>query len=240
MYNSCIYSTIKFGTITLPTKIHISKIKKETYYKLENYENFGVYDSSNQHLDLTSDFFYGKFRETLQAKRILSILYDFIDYENMDLADYFMVFPRDKHLFIELIMESDMVSFYELGTLYKQLLECINLIKVQFVKTVSKQYEVEKEYPKVAQKTDVESTKSYKKYKEHMKMNPAMGDLACYVDVFPNPIFPENVGIAVSEYSWRELELRKIYLKAKGGFDDFSEKVKGAIMDDLSPSDSNK
>jgi hypothetical protein len=69
------------------------------------------------------------------------------------------------------------------------------------------------------------------KYNEFYKYNYVMTSLQS-VSEYPMSIwFPENIGKAYTEWSWREQEIKRMYVTAKHMKDGFKDTVKAKAME---------
>lgn len=237
--NPVIYSELEFGSIIVPIKVHISKIMPKEYYIIERFEdNVGRFDTSADAFDKTSDFFYGKFKKVLQFKRLARIIHSFIDYESMKYANYLEWFPKEVDDFCDFVMDGGTETLATISDKYHQIVKIMEVVKTIFQSNAIKFLELDQEYPSkdVPSKDKVEKTKVYKRFKKYMTTPVTLGYSMSFMEYQGNTIFKENNGKTVEEYSWRELEFRRMFMKKKSSFENFNEKVRGAIMDEISPS----
>ncbi len=241
--NKNIYTYIQLGGIRLPLNVCISKIKESHSYELSPFENVCKYSFAEKCEDETDDsklFFYGKFKTYLQMKFIAETIYDFVDFESMDFVGYATkIISRDKKVFVENLVSSDIINIEEMVNAYQEILYYIAKVKSEWIEDMHKYFDIFYEYPtKDLPKSDFDYTKTniYKKHKENLSAPMCLIDSQILIED-NSVVFQENIGKATYDFSWREKEFKRLYLKKKTDFDNFSESAKSAMMDELRDSD---
>jgi hypothetical protein len=239
MYDAEVYSHVVLGGLKVPLHIHISKIQDTEKYSVPKYNNVIKFDFEKNLEDQTfdHDFFYGKFKELLQMRFILSKIYEFIDLDSINYLGYLDAFIdfTTKESFVDRIIQDENTDIYDLQKAYQELLYYITKVKEMFLNDAIEKLEALKEYPDIPTDNDPSKTNTHKKYKQHMSIGYEMISLQCLIEHSGEILFPENKDRAATEYSWREKELRRLYMKRKTEHDNFTEAVKSAIMDEMRP-----
>lgn len=235
--NQQIYSHIDLGGILIPLCVHIGKIKDSDFYEVPEMKTL-KFSYKERCLDTTeqANFFYGKFQEFGKMWHIAEVIWEFIDYTNIERFDYLtVILPKEKDDFARMIVYSDIISQENLINAYQELLYYISVVKNAFLDEVIKELEIDVPYPEVETDTssDHTKTKTYKKHKDKMSPSLNMINLKLVMRYEGEVLFPENIGRAAIDYSWREKEIRRLFEKKQTDFDNFIESVKSAIMDDL-------
>lgn len=169
-------------------------------------------------------------------KFISEVIYDFVDFENMDFVEYATkIISRDKNTFITNLVSSDIINIEDMVSAYQEILYYISKVKSEWIEDVHKYFDIFYEYPtKELPKSDFDYTKTkiYSKYKENLSTPICLIDSQILIED-NSVVFQENIGRATYEYSWREKEFKRLYLKKKTDFENFSESAKSAMMDEL-------
>ena len=242
-YNHEVYTHINLGGLIIPLHVHISKIRDAEDYELPKYNNLIKYNHAEKTEDRTeiSQFFYGKFRTEKQMLFICSIIHDFIDLESMEQFGYLTsIIPKDKKEFSRMIIEWDAIAIHDLSEVYQEILYYISKIKNDFTKEAIESIDLLKVYDEIPSKYDYTQTPSYKKYKGEMSLSFNMITLQSAFDHVGDVLFPENIGKAFTDYSWREKTLRRMYLKKKNDFDRFNESLQSKITDEMTEMSKDK
>lgn len=239
MYDAEIYSHVVLGGFRIPLHVHISKIQDTEKYAVPKYDNVIKYDFEDDVEDETSDhdFFYGKFRELLQMRFIIGKLYEFIDLDTISYLGYLenIMDFSSKDSFIDRILTDGNTDMQDLQKAYQELLYYITKVKNIFLQETVEKLDALKEYPKIPTENDPTKTKVHKANKEHMCIGYEMISLKTLIDYKGEVLFPENINRAATEYSWREKELLRLYMRRDTEHDNFTESVKSAIMDEMRP-----
>ncbi len=228
------YTSIELGGLLLPLKIDIANIKEVELYEIPLYkttviENNTISTSDNGF----PDFFYGKFREKLQICFILETIYDFIDIASMNKVGYLIkLFPNSKEQFVNNILESN-IQISAIQSIYSTILNLMELTKTQFLTNVIEILNIDKKYPEIKLKDDLSDSKTYKANKKHLELTYDFITMQSIIEYNPYPLFQENINKGSLNYSWREKELRRLYIKAKTDYDSFYELLKSKMTEEF-------
>lgn len=229
-YDIELHSDLKIG-LPIPIHIHISKVKPAPYYSIYKRRvckcdlKDGLVEPTSAH------FFYGTFERKLNAIKILKIIYEFIDFESIKAlkVPYLKIIGNTEEEFVEYGLET---SYDDVFLAYNELLFYIDKIRQEFSLVAIESLQLDEEYPEITSKVSQSKTATYRAYKDRMIMPYELIKLK--TALMESVLFKENYGKAVSEYSWRELELKKLYTTAENNYNSFIESVRGKIMDELS------
>jgi len=229
------YTSIELGGLVIPLKIDISKIREAETYMIPSYDTLdvkpdGIYSSENGF----PDFFYGKFRNELQICFILEKLHDFIDYDSMNKVKYLSKhFPKTKEHLIENILDSS-ISLTDIKEIYAKLQYTMEIVKNEFMNNVIEILEIsETKYPKIELKDSMNNSKTYKAHSHLLRLNTDFITLQSFIEYDATPLFSENIGKGAIDFSWREKELRRLYIKSKTEYDSFYELLKGKMTEEF-------
>lgn len=230
----CYHTTVDIG-IPLPLELHISKIMPATYYMPQQYNQI-KYDVVSNSLDKAYQYnsfsFHSKFKEHLQVTQILEIIYDFIDHKSISKTKCLKnIVPNSKDSFVEFILNNENIHPNTIKEIYSEILWYIEYIKNEFISKAIKILEIDKEYPEIHLKQDLSDDKLFKDNQEYLKPNVNKITLSTYIEYAGHIIFDENINRACNQYSWRETEIRRLYLKKKADEENFIEKLRSKILE---------
>lgn len=234
------YTCINLGVL-IPLEVHISKIRESSYYEIPQYKTI-EYNNDNS-VSITDGyshgFIYGKFKEVLQLRFILGIVYDFIDMKTIkqikNLKNYFAI---TKEEFIDFILQSFDISITQIRNEYRKLLKYIQYIKKEFDDIAIEQIGII-EYPEIKLKDDLIDEKTMKKYEPYLKLSDVHVSLSSAIKDFGVVLFDENIGKAWESFSWREIRIRKLLSKKTNDIDSFIERIKSKAIEDKRKEDDN-
>lgn len=229
-YNVELYSHIALDGLHIPIHIHISKIKEHRFYSILE-KRIVKYDAIEENMEVQqSHFFYGKFEKRLNAIKILKIIYEFVDYSSMEDVgfDLYKVIGKTEKEFIEFGM---CISWDDILFAYTEILHYIKCIREEFMQIAIESLSLDKEYPEIKSKNSYEKSKAYREHKDSMSLPYEIINID--VHIMEGVIFKENLNKSASEYSWRELELKRLHTTAKHLHENFVESVRSKIMEEL-------
>lgn len=229
----CYYTTIQLN-VPLPMKIHIGRVKSYTAYIIPRFDIY-KYDVKTNSEDRayvhTNTSFYSKFKEILQIRSMVGIIFDFLDVDTIEYLQIGII-PTDKEEFISYVLNDQAISPTTLQEAYSELQHYIEKVKQDFLMKAIEILEINKEYPEIVLLDDLSDSAIYKNNKEALKPNINQITLSTFIEFAGHVIFDENKGKACNEYSWREAEIRRLYIKKKSDEDNFIEKVRSKVLEE--------
>lgn len=190
-------------------------------------------DSSKDILSVGMDF--SPFKEEYDLNKYffeLDFIYKFIDWnlyskEYKTFAETLSIYnERD---FREWFLNCDIFSIEDILKIGKEIRYYIDCIKIEFINKILRLFELDKQPPNIRLKDGVDTPKEYTPF---LTYNYNMTSFQTASE-FPMEIwFPENIGKAYIEQSWREHEAKRMYITAKTRVENFRELVKAKQFED--------
>lgn len=222
--NVAILSHLHFNGRDVPLNVHISKIREDREDEVE-YLNID-YNSDRKILTIDktdNPFNYDNMRYVNDMVYYIS----FIDNENKLYDNYTKTFfehykiKSANHLlsmitYTEMIKLRDSVKYY------------IVKVKKTFMDNLIKVIDYDRKFPYIKVNS---KSKTPKDILENMGYSLPMTRLQVVAE-FPMGVwFKENEGVAFSNWSWREIEAKTMYVSMKYKIDGFTDKYQASKMD---------
>lgn len=230
--NLSVRSFININDLFLPIIVDIKNIvdKEEEieYYKVVFMENK---DDFKYAVDTTENIFEDQIKN-YEIKKKLLFIHKFIDFEIIDSSNNNVGITMNKlfdyditngESFVNMIFS--LPNFYNEEDIIKAVYEInfyIGRIKNKFIEKAKQIFDWDREFPIVRLESDNLIDPNLKK---HATYPFAMLELQC-VSEYPMAIwFSENYGKAYDEWSWREKELKKMYITMKNRLESYTERI---------------
>lgn len=216
--------------LTIPLYIDIADINDYEY----NTETYKVdILRQNVRLDITENPFESQIIK-YKIQEILNYYFKFIDtrklFENstLNFFAYLEKYNIDKY---DIFDEAEFQRFRNEVTFY------INRVKNKFLDTAKELLEYDREFPEQYKPKENDMPQDVKDNIVYpIGMTMIQGD----IEYPSNIIFPENIGKSVSEHSFREVQLKAMYLHMKNKIEGFLNSYQSWKMEKDRPTDNNK
>ena len=216
--------------LTIPLYIDIADINDYEY----NTETYKVdILRQNVRLDITENPFESQIIK-YKIQEILNYYFKFIDtrklFENstLNFFAYLEKYNIDKY---DIFDEAEFQRFRNEVTFY------INRVKNKFLDTAKELLEYDREFPEQYKPKENDMPQDVKDNIVYpIGMTMIQGD----IEYPSNIIFPENIGKSVSEHSFREVQLKAMYLHMKNKIEGFLNSYQSWKMEKDRPKDNNK
>ena len=250
MLNIVVRSYTKVNDLIFPLKIDIkninySDLSEEIFYKVDFISN------KNGEYVYNVDTVNNKFEEELEFIRLkndILYIYKFIDFDIQDyqgktVFDYLNIIYKNKY---NLNTEEGFVNFLLNEPIFdKKIIERI-LYEINFLIIKVKNMFYERAIKYIDLERNMTPIK-IKGFQTHVPANiyaeiiypKSMIELQPVFEYPTQILFPENVGKSFAEWSWREVELKKMYLTMKSKIDSQKESIKAQEIEMQRDADSN-
>ncbi|MGL5690230.1 MAG: hypothetical protein ACRDD8_05345 [Bacteroidales bacterium] len=132
--------------------------------------------------------------------------------------------------FEELCLHTDLCTMEEILNILNEISFYNEKLKKNFIEECISIFDLRREFPKIMLKDDNMSA-YIGKYNEYFSYPESMYALQL-VSEYPMSIwFPENIGKSFMEWSWREIECKKMYMAMKNITENFRELVKAKALE---------
>ena len=207
--------------LTLPLYIHIKDIETDEIHitngKVEFLRNELM-------IDKTDSPFIEQYNEYVLKKDFLYFL-RFIDKRQIfnnctqSFAEFMYGCSTDEQLYYTLVGLGLTVTMFQ--KLKTEIIYFINKIKSTFIQRCESIFEYNKKFPTLhIKKDDID-----KRYEEYYSYPTQMTMVQSALEYTNTTIFVENKGKVYSEWSWRELQYRTMYIHTKYKIEGFINKV---------------
>lgn len=210
----------------LPLLVDIAHIKHSTNEVID-YKVSISGDSLT--IDYTSSPFKSDVLYSALVKKIRKI-WNCIDFE---LAEESIIGKLNIDSFDEfeiLCLHTDLCTLDQIFSACEEILYYEEKLRKMFINNCVEMFDIEKEFPKITLEEDV-SSRYIQQYLKHFSYPTAMNGLQVVSEFPMQTWFPENTGKAFMEWSWRELECKKIYMSVKNATENFRELVKSKALE---------
>lgn len=231
--NISIRSFTEVGGLIFPLKICIKDISQEREdiidYKVEFISNKD--DDFVYNVDTTQSPFYKEI-EMLDLKQKTDHLFKFIDHSIRDakgksVCDYLNIYTSDD--FFEFIVDNEFISIDNVIKMLYEVNFLVAKVKGMFLERAMDFLDWNRHFPNIKLKQESRIPESFKE----ATMYPSSMIGLQTVSEYPMEVwFSENVGKSYSEWSWREVELKKMYITMKTRIENFRELLKAKEMED--------
>jgi hypothetical protein len=242
--NIVIRSYIEIYDLILPIKIDIADIKDDGQIFIDDFiisDIVTTKENVKYMLDKTETPFINAYKFD-KIKDIIRKIWKFVDKDletsiENNIINLLNIQTYDDFEFF--MLRFDLISYEDIKRIIDIIIYYEANIKYRFIEEAKNLLELDKEYPNIPLKKD-EFSSFIEKYNEYYKYNYTMTSLQS-VSEYPMDIwFPENVGKAYFDWSWREQEMKRMYVTAKHIKDGFKDTVKAKAMELSRESSSNK
>ena len=226
--NLRIRTTVTLGQLPLPIIVKIEDIKHagETFidYKVSIDGEDVIYDHTNN--------FYEKNKSLSLVKNKIKEIWEYVDLDMCDKRTIVGILEiEDYEDFEELCLHTDFCTLDEIYKMSNEISFYKEKMKKMFAKSCIELFELEREFPKI--KLEDDKMSSYiNKYSDFFRYSDAMYSLQLVSEFPMDAWFPENKGKAFMDWSWRELESKRLYLAMKNTTEGFRETVKAKAMEE--------
>ena len=233
--NIILRSHIDIKDVFIPLEINIENIAEEGY----NVSHYKIQDLTIKKseitytIDTTASELLAREYNYKDFLRTLKYIWKHIDTELQDENPANLISRLKITTFEEfkvLVMESDIIDISDINRMLDTIMFYENKVKKMFTERAVELMEIKKEYPEIQLKKD-DFSMFVSKYNDYYQYNYFMTSLQSVSEYPMGIIFPENIGKAYSKFSWREQELKRLYLTAKHVKDNFKETVKAKAME---------
>lgn len=226
--NLRIRTTVTLGQLPLPIIVKIEDIKhtNETIidYKIS-------FDGENVVYDNTMDFFNST-KMLLFVKKQVRKLWNCLDLELCDNRTIVGILDINNYEdFEELCLHTEFCTLDEIHNIVNEITFYEEKMKKMFANSCIELFELEREFPKINLSDDKMSA-FIGRYSEYFGYTDSMFSLQLVSEFPMNTWFQENVGKAFMDWSWRELEAKRLYLAMKNTTENFRETVKAKAMEE--------
>lgn len=219
----------------VPICVDISKIKdSNTKTEIFKVEFINGTDEYCIVMDNLYKELFGKEEDLKEFINMCDIIYDSID--NTVRLTNGKTFNETigincKEEFINFVINSSITDKNEINLIYTELCIYIWKAKSLFTNNVLELFEYNKVFPVIPNKDS--TPKPPQEWLEYCSYPIGMIGLQTIMEYPTQIIFPENIGKAYSEFSWREIEVKRIYLSKKSKLDNYLESIKGWITSEI-------
>lgn len=231
-FNISVRSFINLNDLIFPIKIHIKDIvddeDDEEYYKVNFIENK---DDFKYSINTDDEYFKEEYEATKLKKKLLKIHkfidFEMINYDNKNIAySLKLIHGYDISNFEEFV---DFIyttpGFFSPDDITKSIFEInfyIGRIKNKFIDVAKNKFDWDRNFPNLKLKSDGMIDEYHKKFMVYPELMTGLQPVSEYP---MNVWFEENIGKAFNQWSWREKELKKIYITMKSKIENFSERA---------------
>jgi len=195
--------SIDIANIKIPIKVHISQISD---YKDESLQIGLIEEVDNMGFEFEKNKEFEIIRSNFKFINIKDRLYEdftknFLEYYEIDSTDELL----------EFLDESDIMIYTN------HIFKIISAMKIIYIKRLHNSLGLDKEKPKIDYTSEHKmpsNIQDYLKYTETYMLSQS------FIEFNSTPFFSENIGIAVEEFSWREIKLRLAYMTMKFSTED--------------------
>ena len=234
-FNIAIRSQITIAKMKLPIIIDIARIKnfqeKEFIYydiDLNNKKNTDIeyvvtYDSS------PFKRYYDNSNIELLAKRLYKYLdVDIKSESGKSIISLYGILSEDDFIFFIKNMKATYAIDIDNALTKISLLE--SKVQNMFLERIIELFEVTKEYPKIELSKD-STSKIEEDHRRFMMYGAGMLEFQSISEYPMGVWFNENIGKAYTEWSWREIQAKQLYLTSKNRTEEFIELVKSKLSE---------
>lgn len=226
--NLRIRTIVTLGQLPLPIIVKIEDVKhaSETIidYKISFEGDTVVYDN-------TMDFFDRNKLLSFVKTRIKE-LWECVDLDSCDERTIVGILNIDNFEdFEELCLHTEFCTLDEIHNISNEITFYKEKMKKMFANSCIELFELEREFPKI--KLNDDKMSSYiNRYSEYFRYTDAMFSLQLVSEFPMDTWFPENNGKSFMDWSWRELEAKRLYLAMKNMTEGFRETVKAKALEE--------
>ncbi len=213
--------SVSIGRYIVPLKVHIKDINEQHTKRISN-RRYG------ETLDLTQDHFDKAYEEIEKDYKIQYYL-KFINTEDV-------LFPNSRtfltHNYFNTIEDFlNIIGYTELQELINEIEEIMKDIISEFFDKAKVFLGGEKLMPSIYLKEDKDAL--WDKIVEYINRPQGYLISQLAIEFSGNIIFSENIGKAISEWSFREIQLQLMYISEKHKIDSILEKYKAKKQEDI-------
>lgn len=230
-FNISVRSFINLNDLIFPIKVHIKNIvdekEDEEYYKVNFIENKNDFKYS---IETENTLFKEEFEATSLKKKLkkihIHIDFEMVNYNNLNISQIvnqlygYNIIEFDE--FVNFIYKTP--GFFNAEDITKAIYEInfyIGRIKNIFIEKAKNIFDWDRNFPKITLKSDSIIDDAHKKFMIYPEI---MTELQPAAEYPMNIWFEENVGKSFNQWSWREKELKKIYITMKSRIESFTER----------------
>lgn len=218
-------SSFEVDDLVFLLDVDIAKIKSTLDYNEEYYKiSFPTEDKDK--ISYISDTRENPYRHWIghtKMKRAIGKISAFVDietecYGGKNILDDLGFSSRKQltNFFSEILTMDDAIRIIQEIDFY------ISKVKLKFSKVAMELLELDKQYPSITLKNKLDLSKEQKGC---MTYTYAMMSLQPSMELSSTIIFPENINRAYMDWSWREQEIKRLYLTSKTRKDNYTERV---------------
>ena len=222
--NMAIESYVEIKGVIIPLYIHLKDIND--YKEHIEFKKIEII-RDNIKLDKTEH----PFRKQIELyKKMQEIKYylDFIDnrpiFNGKTWKEVFLGIDKDDDIVDGLVKIG--FSLFDFIKLKNEIGYYIQYLKKECVKTIIELLDYERAFPNITLKDN-----KMKQYENYMTYTQHMSILQNAFEYTNAVLFPENLGKAYFEYSFRELQLKVMYISMKNKIEGFINKVQSKLME---------
>jgi hypothetical protein len=132
--------------------------------------------------------------------------------------------------FTDLCLYTDLCTTNEIYSILEEISFYHEKLKKNFMDACIEMFELKREFPKIKLEDD-KISQYISRYSEYYQYPESMYALQ-FAAEYPMTIwFNENIGKAFNEWSWREIECKRLYMAMKNNTEGFRELVKAKAME---------
>ena len=229
-----IRSFTQLNDLFFPLKIDISNIYDNAFPEIIEYKVDFISNTNNElkyEVDLT-DFPYKKQVEMYNLQQKIYFIHSYIDFslineDNSDISELFKtkydLDIKNKKDFFTYITNNPNISENDIARIIYEINFLIIKCKNIFIQRAIQYLEFDKVLPPIILDKKSQFVESNKEYMEY-----SIGLMELQqVSEYPMSVwFEENIGKAYNQWSWREKQLKKMYITSKVKLENFKELVK--------------
>lgn len=230
--NIIIRSFTKVNGLVIPLKVDIADIYT-TKTKNNRIYNISISDKSRQKdaekMEYTIDKTKSPFQKEYEQLRIKSSIRDIYKFVDNEIATesgktfFELLDIKGEEDFVSFFMQSGICSAYSFGKVKDHIGFLKEKAKKLFRQEVVRLFELDKDLPKI--KLDSDKYSPDKRYTKHLNYSEPMVSLQSVSEYPMETWFEENQDKPYFEWSWREQEIKRLYITAKNRIDTYGERV---------------
>lgn len=210
----------------LPLIVNIAQIKHAT-------EEIIDYKITVTNSDLIIDYLSSPFKSEILYMALVKKIRKIWDCIDFDIAEESIIGKVNIKSFEEfeiLCLHTDLCTLDQIFSTCEEILYYEEKLRKMFLNECVRMFDVEKQFPKIQMEED-SSTRYIQQYSKFFSYPEAMNGFQLVSEFPMQTWFPENNGVSFMEWSWRELECKRIYMSIKNATENFRELVKSKALE---------